>query len=169
MRGALARLGGRGAVIPQEAYVANLDNVMVWVWAALALIFFVAEIFTAGFFLVCFGIGAVAAVLLALLGVNVVWQLLAFLVVAALALALLRPMALRMQTHVVNPGGIDRVIGKQAVVLEEINPLRATGRVRIEREEWRAESIDGSVIPEDAIVLVMSVSGTRVMVLQEER
>jgi inner membrane protein len=142
-----------------------VNNLFIWIWAALAVIFFIAEIFTAGFFLVCFGIGAVAAALLALLGFHVIWQLVAFIVVSLVALAFLRPAAVRMGAQVVNPGGIDRVIGKHAVVLEEINPLAATGRVRVEREEWRADSY-GAVIPKDATVIVLEVSGTRVIVEQ---
>ena len=55
-----------------------MNNILVWVWAGLALIFFIAEIFTAGFFLICFGIGAAVAALLALLGVDAIWQLAAF-------------------------------------------------------------------------------------------
>ena len=55
------------------------------------------------------------------------------------------------------------MIGKQAVVLEEINPHTATGRVRIEREEWRADTY-GAAIPKGALVVVMEVTGTRVMV-----
>ncbi len=144
-----------------EVYV---NNILIWVWAAAALLFFIAEIFTAGFFLVCFGIGAVAAALLAILGLDAIWQLVAFIVVSLVALVFLRPFASRVSTHVVNPGGIDRVVGKQAVVLEEINPLTATGRVRIEREEWRAESIDGAVVPKNAVVDVIRVDGTRAIV-----
>ena len=140
-----------------------MNNLFVWIWAALAIIFFVAEVFTMGFFLVCFGIGAVAAALLAVLGVGVVWQIVVFIAVSVVALAFLRPLAVRMTTHVANPGGIDRVIGKQAVVLEEINPHSATGRVRIEREEWRADTY-GHAIPKGALVVVMEVTGTRVMV-----
>ena len=146
-----------------------MNNVLIWVWAALALIFFIAEIFTAGFFLVCFGIGAVAAALLALLGVDAIWQLVAFIGASVVALAFLRPLAKSMSTQVVNPGGIDRVVGKQAVVLEEINPLAATGRVRIEREEWRADSIDGHLIAKDSMVKVMGVSGTRVLVREHHQ
>ena len=73
-----------------------MNNLFVWIWAALALIFFIAEIFTAGFFLVCFGIGAVAAVILAVLNFDVIWQLVAFIAVSLVALAFLRPMAMRM-------------------------------------------------------------------------
>jgi membrane protein implicated in regulation of membrane protease activity len=146
---------------PQEVRV---DNIFVWVWAAVALLFFIAEIFTAGFFLVCFGIGAVAAAVVAGLQFDIIWQLLTFIAVSLVALAFLRPLSGRLGKHVANPGGIDRVIGKQAVVLEEIDPLAATGRVRIEREEWRADAHDGAIIPKDAVVEVLSVSGTRVIV-----
>ncbi len=144
-----------------------MNNVLVWVWAAVAVLFFIAEVFTAGFFLVAFGIGALAAVVLALFNVSVVWQLVAFIAVSLVALAVLRPFARRVQAHVANPGGIDRVIGKQAVVLEEINPLLASGRVRIEREEWRADSTEGVTIPKDEVVHVVGVSGTRVLVKQD--
>ena len=144
-----------------------MNNVLIWIWAALALIFFIAEIFTAGFFLVCFGIGAAAAALLAAFGVDAIWQLVAFIAVSVVALAFLRPLAKRVSTQVANPGGIDRVMGKQAVVLEEIDPLAATGRVRIEREVWRADSIDGHRIAKDAVVKVMAVSGTRVLVREQ--
>lgn len=140
-----------------------MNNLLIWIWAALAIIFFIAEVFTLGFFLVCFGIGAVAAALLALLGFDVIWQLVIFIAVSLVALAFLRPLAKRAGDNVANPGGIDRVIGKQAVVLEEINPHTATGRVRIEREEWRADTY-GAAIPKGALVVVMEVTGTRVMV-----
>jgi membrane protein implicated in regulation of membrane protease activity len=142
----------------------HVDNIFVWIWAVLALIFLVAEIFTAGFFLVCFGIGAVVAAGLAFFGVDIIWQVVAFISVSLVSLAFLRPFARRVGAHVANPGGIDRVIGKQAVVLEEIDPLAATGRVRIEREEWRADSIDGTTIPKDSLVEVIRVSGTRAIV-----
>lgn len=146
-----------------------MNNILIWVWAALALIFFIAEIFTAGFFLVCFGIGAAVAALLALLGVDAVWQLAAFIGASLVALAFLRPLATRVGAQVANPGGIDRVVGKQAVVLEEINPHAASGRVRIEREEWRADSLDGHTIAKDAVVKVIGVSGTRVLVREHHQ
>lgn len=141
-----------------------MNSILIWVWAALALIFFVAEIFTAGFFLVCFGIGAVAAALLAGMNVDILWQALAFLGVSVAALVFLRPFASRVGGQTRNPGGIDRVVGKQAVVLKEIDPLHGTGMVRIDREEWRAESEEQTTIPKDAMVEVVRVTGTRVIV-----
>ena len=119
--------------------------------------------------MICFGIGAAVAALLALLGVDAIWQLAAFIGASLVALAFLRPLAKSVGQKVANPGGIDRVIGKQAVVLEEIDPLAATGRVRIEREEWRADSIHGRTIAKDAVVKVIGVSGTRVLVREHQQ
>ena len=148
--------------------VSNVESVMnnmwIWLWAGLALLFFIAEIFTAGFFLVCFGIGAAVAAILAALGVDVLWQFVAFIGASALAIVFVRPLASRVNQGTHNNVGIDRVRGKQAVVLETIDPLLATGRVRIDREEWRADSVDGQPIAKDEIVEVQGVSGTRVLV-----
>lgn len=141
-----------------------MNNILIWLWAGAALLFFIAEIFTAGFFLVCFGIGAVAAAILAAFGIDILWQFVAFIGVSALSVVLIRPFANRIGSHSHNAVGIDRVVGKQAVVLEEINPLLASGRVRVEREEWRADSADGETIPKDEVVEVVRVSGTRLFV-----
>ena len=52
-----------------------------------------------------------------------------------------------------------------AVVIGEIpGGTHGTGMVRIEREEWRAESIDGSPIDVGAQVEVLRVDGTRLVV-----
>jgi membrane protein implicated in regulation of membrane protease activity len=84
--------------------------------------------------------------------------------VSIAALVFLRPFASRVGGQTRNPGGIDRIAGKQAIVLKEIDPLHGTGMVRIDREEWRAESVDHTMIPKDVLVDVVSVTGTRVLV-----
>jgi membrane-bound ClpP family serine protease len=38
------------------------------------------------------------------------------------------------------------------------------GLVRVDREEWRAESVDGAVIAQGATVRVADVQGTRLVV-----
>ena len=49
-----------------------------WIWMAIAALFIIGEIFTQGFFLLWFGIGAAVAGVLAILGLGVGWQLGAF-------------------------------------------------------------------------------------------
>ncbi len=134
------------------------------VWVVLAVVFLVGEIFTAGFFLACFAVGATAAAVLAVLGVRLPWQLAAFVFLSAAAVAGSRRFAERVTGS--QPVGVaaDRVLGKRAVVLEAIDPLTGTGRVRVEREEWRAEAEDGGSVPAGAEVEVLAVEGAHLVV-----
>lgn len=141
-----------------------MEQFVPWIWAILALIFFIAEIFTAGFFLMCFGIGAVVAAVLAFWGFLPVWQLVAFIAVSSLAILFARPLVNRISGDQANQVGIDRVVNKEAVVTLAINPAQAQGRVRVDREEWLAETVDGSFIPTGAKVMVVGVEGTRLRV-----
>ena len=137
-----------------------------WGWLILALIFFVGELLTAGFFLVAFGIGAALAAVAALSGLDIVWQLGIFVVVSAIAVFSLRRFADSVSPSRQNAQvGIDRVLGKKAVVIESVNALNGTGIVRVDAEEWRALPEDGmQIIPEKSIVEVLEVNGTRLVV-----
>ena len=137
---------------------------LLWGWIVLALIFFAAEIFTAGFVLLCFGIGALAAAGLAFFGLGLTWQLLAFIVVSSAAVLLSRPFAERVTSKGPQDVAGDRVLGKRAVVLQAIDPIANTGMVRVDTEEWRAESVDHSPIAKDSVVEVVAVEGVRLQV-----
>ncbi|MCP4168043.1 MAG: NfeD family protein [Chloroflexi bacterium] len=139
-------------------------DIFFWGWLIFAMILFVGEIFTAGFVLAAFGIGALAGALFALFGFEVQWQLLVFIAVSAISVTLSRRFADRVSGEQPENVGVDRVLGKRAVVLETIEPLAGLGRVRIEREEWRAESADEESIPSGTVVEIIGVEGTRVLV-----
>ncbi len=125
----------------------------------------VAEIFTAGFFLLWFGIGAFVAGGLAILGVGKVWQLLAFVIVSGVLLLISRRFAEKI-TKPPQPGiGADRFISRRGVVLERIDNISNTGIVRIDQDEWRAYSeTDNVIIAEGKTVEVIGVRGTHLIV-----
>lgn len=135
-----------------------------WIWMALAAIFVIGEMFTAGFFLLWFGIGAAVAGLLAILGLSFGWQLGAFVVVSGVLLAVSRRFAERFSKKQPPGIGADRFIGLRGQVLEEIDDIKNTGRVRLHKEEWRADSADGEIIPKDARVEVVRLDGTHLIV-----
>jgi len=135
-----------------------------WAWMILAALFIVGEIFTAGFFLLPIGIGAAIAGLIALLGGNTIWQLVVF-VVASFVLFLVSRRFAQKVTKEQPPGiGADRFIGQECVVLEKINNLDDSGRVRMGKEEWRAESDSGDQIETGTKVTVVRLSGTHLVV-----
>jgi len=135
-----------------------------WVWTVLAAVLFVGEIFTAGFFLLPFGIGAAIAAGLNWLGLGLGWQWTVFLGVSVIALAALRPLSDRITHEPPEKMGADRLLGKTGQVIETIEPGDGAGRIRIEREEWRADSADGARIAEGAAVVVEKIVGTHLVV-----
>jgi len=136
-----------------------------WVWIIATAVFAIGELTTPGsFFMLPFAIGALVATVLAFLNVDVVVEWLVFVGVSLAVFAALRPVAHRLNRSVDDTGvGSRRLLGHFAVVLREI-PSGDVGLVRVDREEWRAQSTDGSAIPSGTAVRVADVQGTRVIV-----
>jgi membrane protein implicated in regulation of membrane protease activity len=130
----------------------------------MAVLLTIAEIFTAGFFLVCFGVGAAIAAVAAFMGFAPLAQLAIFVVSSAVALLLVRPFANRISNPDSVPVGIDRLIGRQGIVLETIDPARGSGVVRVDHEPWSADSVDGIPVAVGTMVLVVGIEGTHLKV-----
>ncbi len=134
------------------------------IWMAVAAVFIIGEIFTLGFFLLWFGIGAAVAGILAIFGLGGSWQWGAFAVVSGVLFVLSRRFAERFSKKQPPGIGADRFIDKKGVVLEEVDNIKNSGRIRMGKEEWRAESDTGEVIPVGKMVEVTRVVGTHVVV-----
>ncbi len=137
-----------------------------WVWIIATAVFAIGELTTPGsFFMLPFAIGALVATVLAFLDVDIFIEWLAFVGVSLAVFAALRPVAHRLNRSVDDTGvGSRRLLGHPAVVLREIPAGGDVGLVRVDREEWRAQSTDGSAIPIGTAVRVADVQGTRVIV-----
>jgi membrane protein implicated in regulation of membrane protease activity len=137
-----------------------------WVWIIATAVFAIGELTSPGsFFMLPFAIGALVATVLAFLDVDIVIEWLAFVGVSLAVFAALRPVARRLNRSVDDTGiGSRRLLGHAAVVLREIPAGGDVGLVRVDREEWRAQSTDGSGIPIGTAVRVADVQGTRVIV-----
>jgi membrane protein implicated in regulation of membrane protease activity len=137
-----------------------------WIWLIAAAVFAVGEMGSPGsFFLLPFAIGALLAAVLAFLDVSVVVEWIVFLTASIATLIALRSVAHRLNRSVHDAGvGSRRMLGQSGFVLRDIPGAGELGLVRVDREEWRAESTDGSPIPSGSMVRVADVQGTRVIV-----
>ena len=137
----------------------------IWlIWMVVAAVFVIGEIFTLGFFLLWFGIGAAVAGILAIFGLGGSWQWGAFAVVSGVLFVVSRRFAERFSKKQPPGIGADRFIDKKGVVLEEVDNIKNSGRIRMGKEEWRAESDTGEVILVGKMVEVTRVVGTHVVV-----
>jgi membrane protein implicated in regulation of membrane protease activity len=141
-----------------------------WIWLVAALVFALGELAAAGtFFLAPFAVGAAVAAVLAFLDVGLLGEWLAFVGVSFGLFAAMRPLARRLdQTGPTEGIGSKRLIGQPGRVLEAIPPgLHELGMVRVHREEWRAETIDGHGVDAGTVVKVIDQRGTRLVVIPD--
>ncbi|MFN0087272.1 MAG: NfeD family protein [Blastocatellia bacterium] len=120
-----------------------------WViWLILAAIFIAAEVFTPGFFLLWFGVGALIASLLALLGVgSFAVHMIIFLVVSVALVVASRTILERFFTRKDDasrlPSGIDTMIGKIGLVVEQSHGPMQEGAVKVHGSVWTAYPAEG--------------------------
>ena len=88
--------------------------------------------------------GALAGMIAAMCGLGFVWQFGLFVAVSALLLAIFRPILRKKLTPKHTRTNADRLIGREALVTEPIDDLRATGAVRVDGVLWTARSVCAS-------------------------
>jgi len=119
------------------------------VWLIIAAIFIGAEVLTTGFFLLWFGIGALAAALLALLGVtSAAVQVTVFLIVSVLLLIASRTIFDRFLTRSSSSStalrtGVETMIGQIGTVVEPSRGALNEAAVKAYGSVWTAFPIAG--------------------------
>jgi len=137
-------------------------------WLALLILFSVGEAITVGLTSVWFAVGSLGALLCALVGGDIWLQIGVFLALSGLTLALVRPLAKKFLTPGYSATNADRVIGQEAVVVQQIDNLRGEGQVNIAGQTWTARSQDDAIIPEGTLVRVLRIEGVKVFVAAKE-
>lgn len=142
----------------------------VWVvWITGAIILLILEIFIPGFTIATFGIGALLAGILAFFYHNIYIELLLFAISSFIVFLWLRPIVIKTlyKSSSNVKTNVDALIGKEAKVIEKINNIEFTGRVKIGGENWKAISEDDSIIEIGEIVKVVKVDGAKVIVKKD--
>jgi len=134
-------------------------------WVIIAAFSFIGEMLTAGFFLLWFGIGACVAAVLSYMGFSEVIQILAFIIISLILLAVSRPLASRITKEPTKKAASDRLIGKKGLVIEDVLP-ETGGLVKIDGDTWRA--ISNQKIEKDKPVVVEGIESVKLVVKQVE-
>ena len=138
------------------------------IWLALLIVFGAGEALTVGLTSIWFAVGSLGALICALLGAKLWLQIGMFLLLSGASLALMRPIARRYLTPDYSATNVDRVIGSDTVVIQEIDNLKGQGQVKIADLEWSARSENGEVIPAGTTVTVQRIEGVKVFVIKKE-
>ena len=144
----------------------QMNNTVFWLIVLVVLI--ATEIATMGLTTIWFAAGALVAAIISLLGGNVWWQVGIGLVVSLLRLFVTRPIAVKYFNRERVRTNVESLVGRQAIVISEVNNLQGTGQVNISGQEWSARASSDSVTyPVGSVVNVVAISGVKLIV--EER
>jgi membrane protein implicated in regulation of membrane protease activity len=140
-----------------------------WVlWLLLGVILIIAEIFTLGFVLFWFGIGAIAAALVGFLGLGLGWQFLVFAGVSIALTVMSRTIFMKYLPHGEASQmkmGVDSLPGKVGTVTMASKGSLREGAVKVYGSVWTAYPIDEDVdLIEGEKVEVVEVKGSSIYV-----
>ena len=139
-----------------------MNMIIVWcVVGAAALLF---EILTIGALTsIWFTVGALVALLLAVLKLGTTIQFIAFVVVSVLAIVVIRPLAANYLRGNIVATNYDSLIGANVKVTKEIT-ADAWGEVAINGMTWSAVEVNHSTVEVGSHVKVLAIEGAKLIV-----
>lgn len=145
-----------------------MDQIIWILWLILGVALIVAEIFTLGFVLLWFGIGAIAAAFVGIAGGGFLLQFLVFAVVSIGLTAMSRTIFSTYFSHGDGQrmkSGVDALPGKIGTVTAASKGALQEGAVKVFGSTWTAFPVDGeTVLTEGEKVEVVEVRGSSIYV-----
>ncbi|MDR2753976.1 MAG: NfeD family protein [Oscillospiraceae bacterium] len=136
----------------------------VWIiWAILFAASIALETVSMQLFSIWFALGALTAGAAVFFGAEPWLQIVLFVGVTALSLLASRPLVKRLQKKV-EPTNADRMVGKNAVVLEEINNINGTGQIQVDGQVWSARTEEDEILLVGTNVRTIAIRGVKMIV-----
>lgn len=145
------------------------DSYITIAWLVLMVVLLIIEIITVGLTSIWAAGGALAALILNIIGVPFVGQVIAFFAVTILLLCFTRPFAMRFINTRREKTNYEGVIGKTIRVAEKVDNIAQTGMAVVNGQEWtvRAER-DEEILEVGTIAKVVNISGVKLIVKKYE-
>jgi membrane protein implicated in regulation of membrane protease activity len=144
-----------------------VENALLIIWLVLGVVLIVAEVFTLGFVLLWFGVGAIAAAIVGLAGGGLGLQFLVFAVVSVALTIMSRTLLANYLPH---PGqrlktGIEALPGKIGTVISPSSGALHEAAVKVYGSTWTAYPIDDDTqLTQGEKVEVVEVRGSSIYV-----
>ena len=134
-------------------------------WLVVAGIFFIIELCTTGFLVFWLGLAALVSMVLSFFTTSIVIQTVVFVILSTILMVFTRPILnkfFKIKDENTLPTNVYSVIGKEGIVVEDINCIDYTGKVKVAGELWSA--ISNQNIPKGTHIKVTEVDGVKLKV-----
>ena len=143
---------------------------MTTTWLIIFVACIVIEIITMGLTTIWFAGGSLVAAVSAAFSAPLWLQLLLFVAVSFVLLYFTRPIAVKYFNKDRIKTNVESLIGKQAIVISEIDNLQGIGQVTVGGQEWSARTVkDGITLPVVCVVVIRAINGVKLMVEEKEQ
>ena len=137
-------------------------------WLVVLVVLVIIELLTMGLTTVWFAGGAFIAAIASLFQAPLALQIILFLFVSAILLFFTRPLAVKYFNKDRVRTNAESLVGRQAIVISEIDNLQGIGQVNVGGMEWSARTrTDGVKLPVGTVATVLAINGVKLVV--EER
>ena len=134
-------------------------------WLVLLIICIGIEVATMGLTTIWFAGGALVAIFAAVVGAPIWLQAIIFIVVSLVLLFFTRPIAVKYFNKDRVKTNVESMVGRQAIVISEIDNLQGIGQVTVGGQEWSARSAEEQVkIAVGAVVMIVAINGVKLIV-----
>ena len=134
------------------------------IWLLIAGLFFIGEIITVGFLVFWLGVGALIAMIVSFFTPNIIIQTSVFVISSAILIPATKPFVKKFIDIKPTKTNAFSIVGKKAIVINEINPINSPGQIKINGEVWSAISENEEIIPKDSQVEILQIKGVKAIV-----
>ncbi len=135
-------------------------------WLIASGIFFIAEIITTGFLIFWLGIAGLITMFVSIFTDNLMIQGTIFVVLSAILILATKPFVkkfIHKKEDTLKTNAFS-IIGKIAIVIEDIDSINGVGQIKVDGEIWSAEGLDSSNIEKGTKVKVEKINGVKAIV-----
>lgn len=145
-------------------------NEMLVFWLVVLIVSIAVEALTMGLTSIWFAGGALTAIAVTALKAPIAVQVIVFFVVALLLLIFTRPIAVKYFNKDRVKTNVESLMGRQAIVISEVDNLQGIGQVTVGGQEWSARSLDPDrKLDVGMVVNVVAIDGVKLIVEPDAR
>ena len=134
-----------------------------WLWMAVFIISLVIELATVNLVSIWFTVGSLFALMANQLKLDIVYQIVIFIILSIICILLIRPLAANYLRGNIVKTNADRAIGEHVTLLKPIIE-NAWGEVKVNGVLWHARSYDNKPIEQGTKVEVLAIEGAKLVV-----
>jgi len=134
------------------------------IWLIAAGVFLILEIFTLGFLVFWLGIGCLLAMLVSFFTSSIVIQTTVFVISSTILIFATKPLVKKLTEKDTTKTNVYSIVGKKAMVIEDIDWVSGTGQIKYEGQVWSAKTKEQVNIQKGTEVEIESIEGVKAFV-----